>query len=104
VWPEPEEFRPRRFTPERKAELRLGAYVPFGGGSRTCIGMRFGLAEIAVIARAILERYRLELLPGYELEIRHAPTISPRDGLPMRVRGAQPAAVLATGEPVAAPA
>ena len=67
--------------------------MPFGGGSRTCIGMRFGQAEIALIARGILERYRLELQPGYELDIRQAPTISPRHGLPMRVRAAQPAAV-----------
>ena len=71
VWPEPEAFRPERFTEENKAKLPLGAYVPFGGGSRTCIGMRFGQAEVAIIARAILERYRLELLPGYEL--RHPP-------------------------------
>jgi cytochrome P450 len=85
VFEEPEEFRPQRFSEENKEKLPRGAYVPFGGGSRTCIGMRFGQAEIAVIARAILERHRLELLPGYELKIRHAPTISPRDGLPMRV-------------------
>ena len=57
VWPEPEAFRPERFTEENKAKLPLGAYVPFGGGSRTCIGMRFGQAEVAIIARAILERY-----------------------------------------------
>ena len=68
--------------------------MPFGGGSRTCIGMRFGQAEVAVIARAILERFRLELVPGYELKIRHAPTISPREGLPVRVRAAAPAAIL----------
>ena len=43
-------------------------------------------------------RHRLELLPGHELRIRHAPTISPRDGLPMRVRAAEPAAVLSAGE------
>ena len=94
VWSEPEQFRPERFTEENKAKLPRGAYVPFGGGSRTCIGMRFGQAEIAIIARAILERYRLDLMPGYELEIRHAPTISPRQGMPMRVRAAEPAAVL----------
>jgi cytochrome P450 len=85
VFEEPEAFRPKRFTAENKEKLPQGAYVPFGGGSRTCIGMRFGQAEIAVIGRAILERCRLELLPGYELGIRHAPTISPRKGLPMRV-------------------
>jgi cytochrome P450 len=95
VWPEPQEFRPRRFTEENRARLPQGAYVPFGGGSRTCIGMRFGQAEIALIAQRILEQFRLELLPGYELNIRQAPTISPRDGLPMRVRAADPAAVLA---------
>ncbi len=88
VFEEPEVFRPERFTEENKARLPQSAYVPFGGGSRTCIGMRFGQAEIGIIARAILERYRLELLPGYELRIRHAPTISPRQGLPMSVRQA----------------
>lgn len=86
VFTEPEVFRPERFTEENKAQLPQSAYVPFGGGSRTCIGMRFGQAEIAIIARAILSRYRLELLPGYELRIRHAPTISPSQGLPMTVR------------------
>ena len=102
VFPEPEAFRPHRFSEEGKAALELGAYVPFGGGSRTCIGMRFGQAEIAIIARAILERYRLELVPDYELNIRHAPTISPRQGMPMRVLKAdRPAAVLA-GEAQAA--
>jgi cytochrome P450 len=87
VFPEPDVFRPQRFSEENKARLPQGAYVPFGGGSRTCIGMRFGGAEIAIIARAILDRYRLDLVPGYELRIRHAPTISPRQGLPMAVRG-----------------
>ena len=62
--PEPDEFRPQRFSEENKAKLPLGAYVPFGGGSRTGIGMRFGQAEIALIARGILERYRLELQPA----------------------------------------
>ena len=94
VWPDPDRFDPYRFTPERKAALPRGAYIPFGGGSRTCIGMRFGQAEIASITRAILERARLELVPGYELSIRHAPTISPRGGMPVTVRRAAPAALL----------
>jgi cytochrome P450 len=94
VFPEPEAFRPERFTDEGREAMPKGAYVPFGGGSRTCIGMRFGQAEIGLIARGILERCRLEPTPGYELRIRQAPTISPRHGLPMRVRAAEPAAVL----------
>jgi cytochrome P450 len=87
------------------ADLRKGQYVPFGGGSRTCIGMRFGEAEIAIFIRRILARFRFELDPAYELVIRTAPTISPRKGMPMTVRSAEPAAVLANAErPESAPA
>ncbi len=50
VYPEPFEFRPERFLPDARAALPKGAYVPFGGGSRTCIGMRFGLLEVKTIA------------------------------------------------------
>ena len=50
VFEDPEEFRPERFTPEARAAMPKGAYVPFGGGSRTCIGMRFGQLEVRAIA------------------------------------------------------
>ena len=87
VFPEPWRFRPSRFAPEARAELPKGAYVPFGGGSRTCIGMRFGLLEVKAIAEAILSRFTLELAePWRPLSIRQMPTLSPRGGLPMTVR------------------
>jgi cytochrome P450 len=88
VWEDPFRFDPRRFTPANRDKLPKGAYVPFGGGSRTCIGMRFGQAEIGVIARAILSRFRLELEPGYQLTVRQMPTIGPKRGLPVIVRAA----------------
>jgi cytochrome P450 len=85
VFPEPEAFVPARFAPEEKAKLPKGAYVPFGGGSRTCIGMRFGQMEIRTIAAMILGRCRLAVLPGHTISIRQMPTLSPRGGLPMLV-------------------
>jgi cytochrome P450 len=97
VWPEPNAFRPERFAPGNRERIPKGAYVPFGGGSRTCIGMRFGLAEVGVIAAAILERFRLELVPGYRLETRQMPTIGPKHGLPVVARAAK-------GGPIAEPA
>jgi cytochrome P450 len=86
VFPEPEEFRPERFAPEAKAALPRGAYAPFGGGSRICIGMRFGQLEIKAIASALIERFEFELEPGYELRIRQMPTIGPKFGVPLLVR------------------
>jgi cytochrome P450 len=85
VFPEPEAFRPERFTAEAKAALPKGAYVPFGGGSRTCIGMRFGQLEVRAIATLILSRFTLALADDYRLEIRQMPTISPKHGLPMLI-------------------
>jgi cytochrome P450 len=85
VFPEPEAFVPERFAPDDKAQLPKGAYVPFGGGSRTCIGMRFGQMEIRTIATLLLQRMRLGLVPGHTMTIRQMPTLSPRGGLPMVV-------------------
>jgi cytochrome P450 len=85
VFGEPDSFRPERFAPEAKAALPRGAYIPFGGGSRTCIGMRFGQLEIRTIATLILSRFALSLPPDFRLTIRQMPTISPREGLPMVV-------------------
>ncbi|MDQ5808326.1 MAG: cytochrome P450 [Actinomycetota bacterium] len=83
VFPEPEAFRPERFSAQERARLPKGAYVPFGGGSRTCIGMRFGQAEVRAICALIASRFRLSVADGYELRIRQMPTIGPRDGLPV---------------------
>jgi cytochrome P450 len=86
VFEDPERFDPQRFAPGNREQIPKGAYVPFGGGSRTCIGMRFGQQEIRTIARAILERFEPQLEPGYELVIRQMPTIGPKHGLPLILR------------------
>ena len=85
VFPEPEAFIPERFTRERKAALPRGAYVPFGGGQRICIGKRFGQTEVKLVATMLLQRLRLDALPGRTMTVRQMPTLSPRGGLKMRV-------------------
>ena len=89
VFPDPEAFIPERFTRERKAALPRGAYVPFGGGSRICIGKRFGQTEVKLVATMLLQRLRLDALPGRTMTIRQMPTLSPEGGLRMRVRAAR---------------
>lgn len=85
VWEEPERFDPQRFAPGRRERIPRGAYVPFGDGSRKCIGMRFGQAEIAVIALALLGRFRFTPVPGHEVRVRQMPTLTPRGGMPLRL-------------------
>lgn len=83
VFDDPHAFCPSRFADGGRAALPKGAYIPFGGGSRTCIGMRFGELEVRTIATDILRRFRVALADGFELSIREMPTISPREGLPV---------------------
>ncbi len=95
VFADPEAFVPERFAPEARARLAQGAYVPFGGGSRMCIGMRFGQLEVKAIATRLLQRFRPELQPGYRLRVRQMPTLSPADGLPIALRERQPVTAVA---------
>ena len=83
VFEDPDRFIPGRFTPEARAALPRGAYVPFGGGSRICIGKRFGLLVVKVTATLLLQRMRPRLQAGHRLEIATVPNLSPKGGLPM---------------------
>jgi cytochrome P450 len=88
VFPNPEAFIPERFAPEARRMLPAGAYIPFGGGQRICVGKRFGQLVVKAIAATILRRFRCELRPGYVLRLAKVPTLSPERGLPMLVRAA----------------
>ncbi len=90
VFGDPEAFVPERFERERKVALPRGAYVPFGGGSRICIGKRFGQTEVKLVATMALARLRFERLPGRTMTVRQMPTLSPDGGLEMRVRARTP--------------
>ena len=89
VFPNPEAFIPERFTPENRRKLPPGAYIPFGGGQRICIGKRFGQLVVKAVVTGLLQRFACELAPGYELTVGKLPTLSPEGGLAMVVRPAQ---------------
>ncbi|MGI9020211.1 MAG: cytochrome P450 [Solirubrobacterales bacterium] len=86
VFPDPGAFVPDRFTRERKTALPRGAYVPFGAGSRICIGKRFGQTEVKLVSAMVLQRFVFELEPDHEMVVRQMPTLGPKGGLPMRIR------------------
>ncbi len=82
---EPHAFRPDRWTPEMRAALPRGAYTPFGGGSRICVGKRFGLTVVRTIVTSLLRRLDISASPGFDLRLKLEPTLSPHDGLPIGV-------------------
>ncbi|KAK4876446.1 hypothetical protein RN001_012868 [Aquatica leii] len=60
-FPNPDEFDPERFSTENKPLIPHCAYMPFGKGSRACIGARFAFLVLKVaIAKTILN-FKVEL-------------------------------------------
>ncbi|XP_072838854.2 cytochrome P450 3A29 isoform X1 [Pogona vitticeps] len=57
VWPEPEEFRPERFSKENKDKIDPYTFLPFGAGPRNCIGMRFAQVTMKVAITVLLQRF-----------------------------------------------
>ncbi|XP_022110083.1 cytochrome P450 3A29-like [Acanthaster planci] len=60
VWPDPEKFHPERFSPENKASIEPVAWLPFGGGPRICVAVKFITILIKVVLTRILQKYRFE--------------------------------------------
>ena len=86
LYPDPFRFDPDRFLPEREAALPRGAYIPFGGGSRMCLGKRFGEYELRTLAAVLLTRVRFEPCSSEDPKIVTTPTLGPKHGLRFVVR------------------
>jgi cytochrome P450 len=69
---EPEVFRPERWSSDLVATLPHFAYLPFGGGPRTCIGNKFGMVENRFVVSRVLRQFAFETplhKPGVELGV-----------------------------------
>jgi cytochrome P450 len=82
LYPDPHAFRPERFldgTPDAYG------WLPFGGGSRRCLGASFALLEMREVLAAVLGRVKLAPAGPPELAGRRAIVLAPRAGARVRV-------------------
>jgi pentalenene oxygenase len=70
LFPSPAAFDPDRWLPERAKDVARGSYLPFGGGSRKCIGDVFGMTEATLALAALASRWRLGPVPGTVVKAR----------------------------------
>lgn len=83
-WEQPDAFDPEHFAPERVKARPRYAYMPFGAGPRTCLGMHFALLEAVLILADVAQRYRIALAnPKQTLDYDWAGTLRPKGDLPM---------------------
>ena len=83
VWENADQFRPERFSHGRK--IPPFAYVPFGGGPRSCIGSAFGQAEARWVLTRLLKNYSFEFMNADQLSVHMGATLEPRPGVMLKV-------------------
>lgn len=84
-FPEPEKFKPERWTAEAKASLPAFAYFPFGGGARRCIGEGFAWAEAILILATLCKGWRVRLDQSNPVELNALFTLRPKNGIQMKL-------------------
>ncbi|WP_410669558.1 cytochrome P450 [Amycolatopsis sp. cmx-4-68] len=82
TYADPDRFDPGRWAPERAARLPKGAFVPFGAGTRQCVGNRFAQNEIVITVATVAARWRLVPVPGRPVRVKFTSAAYP-DSLPM---------------------
>ncbi|MBL9039581.1 MAG: cytochrome P450 [Archangium sp.] len=81
LWPNPEGYDPERFR--AGAERQRFSFFPFGGGARLCLGDQYALMEMQLVLATVLQRVRLDLLPGTVIAPRAMLGLRPRFPLMM---------------------
>jgi cytochrome P450 len=84
-FPEPDVFLPERWVDGLEKRLPKAAFIPFGLGSRKCVGASFAMIEAVLLLATIARRWRFELTPGV-IGTHPSITLRPDAAMPARLR------------------
>jgi cytochrome P450 len=83
LYPDPAAFRPERFLGPDAPDTYT--WVPFGGGTRRCLGASFALTEMRVVIDRVLERAQLAAADAKPAKAQfRAITLAPKGGVRVR--------------------
>ncbi|MGK7918240.1 MAG: cytochrome P450 [Prochloraceae cyanobacterium] len=85
IYPDHEQFKPERFLEKQFSPYE---FIPFGGGSRRCIGDALAQFEMKLVVATILSNYELTLANSApEKPKRRGITLAPATGVKMVMKG-----------------
>lgn len=83
IFPNKEDFQPERFLTKPPADSCRFQYIPFGGGSRMCVGKEFAKVLLKIFLVEVASRCHWTLLNGPPT-MKTGPTVYPVDNLPTK--------------------
>jgi cytochrome P450 len=78
LFPDPGRFDPDRWSGQDASGLPRGAFVPFGGGARKCIGDDFTLTQLTLALASIAARWQLDPVDAKSVRPALRATLTPR--------------------------
>lgn len=88
-YPEPEQFRPDRFSAEQVAEREDTKWLPFGEGPRNCVGLRFGMMQTRIGLSTLLDSFELTLSDKTSVPLTFVPRnfiLTPESGVYLKFK------------------
>jgi unspecific monooxygenase len=85
LYPGAQQFKPERFL---ERQYSPSEYLPFGGGSRRCLGYALAQLEMKLVLATILSKYQLALAEDKPVKLqRRGFTLAPAGGVQMVMTG-----------------
>ncbi|XP_076005785.1 cytochrome P450 26A1 [Genypterus blacodes] len=83
IFPNKEDFQPERFMTKPSTDSSRFQYIPFGGGSRMCVGKEFAKVLLKIFLVEVVTKCNWTLLNGPPT-MKTGPTVYPVDNLPTK--------------------
>jgi cytochrome P450 len=85
IYFQPDTFDPDRFSPSRAEDgAHRCAWLPFGKGAHTCLGMHFARMEVFSFFAHLLGRFRVASTRT-KLSLSHVPVLRPKGSVPVNL-------------------
>nr|KAG5687792.1 hypothetical protein BaRGS_017270 [Batillaria attramentaria] len=62
IFPEPETFRPERFSKEEREKRHAYSWFPFGSGPRMCVARRLGLLQVKMALVRLVQHFETKVV------------------------------------------
>lgn len=83
VWSNPEQFKPERFM--TGAKLEKFAFMPYGGGMRTCLGLNLAQVEMLTVVALFLHRFQWTLPNNFQAKFIPHMTLKAKKGITLKL-------------------
>jgi len=80
IYPEPNEYKPERFSKEESEKRNFYDFFAFSGGARGCPGTQIAYTQLKIVIATVLQNFRIESKgTAADLDTYWGPVLKPKN-------------------------